>query len=554
MNTSATLGASSSSPRSVRALPPRLVHSQPSMPSSRGMTASSAPSTAQDGEAAVLARRLGRAGIDGRDLQRARAGCAAAPQRAPCSTTSPSARQRRTVLAGCRAAAPAAASPRGAPRARAWPARSATNGGVGEGSRRRNGHPSPSSAATASGLSVRPRPRPAWRHANAASRPLRPPPRPSTSLAGRANCRASTRSSSPSPLVLPHADDAAVDHQHGREPALRAVHVAAPRLGAAPPRVARRGDDVMVEPGQQPDDAVRRRRRGLVDVRGEHPPPPTLDLDLATSSPSAASQRPASAGDVIPNQRWNCSRGAGPYARRYVPHHRARAASSARAGRTRRASGRAREPHQPPVARGEAEVAGERGRLEQVAEAAAELLDERLLPHRCGDRGRELLARPRRPRERLGDRGEHRVGLLAREPVGALPGPGRGGAGEPDERADVVRELVGRQQVQRAAHRPRLDERPLAPTAPARAIRPAVRRRAPTASARRSRRPGRAGRRCPRRRAARRRAGARAARCWRRRRQASTASHVSAVTRSGPRRCGRGTSARCAWARARWVS
>ena len=144
-----------------------------------------------------------------------------------------------------------------------------------------------------------------------AARP-RPPRPPAAAAPGRPNGATSTsrraprRSCDQTPAIRPS------QKQHGREPALRAVDRGRARA-AAQHRVlaAGRADDVLVEGREEPHDAGRRGRGRLGDVAGQHPaarappprPPPVAER---------ASQRPASAGDVMPNQRWNCSRGAGP--------------------------------------------------------------------------------------------------------------------------------------------------------------------------------------------------------------------------------------------------
>ncbi len=67
VNTRATLGASSSSPRLVSAVPPVLVQSQPSMPSWRGITVL-APTRRRIGKRPNWPDVFAGPGVDGRDL------------------------------------------------------------------------------------------------------------------------------------------------------------------------------------------------------------------------------------------------------------------------------------------------------------------------------------------------------------------------------------------------------------------------------------------------------------------------------------------------------
>ena len=94
VKTSAMFGASSSSPRLVRAVPPVLVHSQPSMPSSRGITA-----------VALTRRRIGKRptmpdtfagpGSTEATLTRPSGSWSGACSTRPCSTVTPCAVSRR---------------------------------------------------------------------------------------------------------------------------------------------------------------------------------------------------------------------------------------------------------------------------------------------------------------------------------------------------------------------------------------------------------------------------------------------------------------------------
>ena len=78
VNSSAPVGAASSSPRSVSAEPPMLVHSQPSMPCSRGTTAV-AERRRSTGKRPACAADLGRAAVDEADVQLPERELAAAP-------------------------------------------------------------------------------------------------------------------------------------------------------------------------------------------------------------------------------------------------------------------------------------------------------------------------------------------------------------------------------------------------------------------------------------------------------------------------------------------
>ena len=124
--------------------------------------------------------------------------------------------------------------------------------------------------------------------------------------------------------------------------------------------------------------------------------------------------------------------------------------------------GGVREAHLLPRARREADVAREGGRLQERAPALAQLVAElrrRQPPHVRG----ELLARERAAVERAGDRGEDCVGALGGQAERLQPAAARRPRRQHALRRHEQRQLGGGQQVQRAAHRPRLDERPLLP-------------------------------------------------------------------------------------------
>ena len=98
-NRSSPLGASSSSPSAGSALPPRPVHTQPSMPSSRGTTALG-PSRRRTGKRPVSAPARAGPGVDRRERERARRQeRAARAGSAACSTSVPDAREGHGVLA-----------------------------------------------------------------------------------------------------------------------------------------------------------------------------------------------------------------------------------------------------------------------------------------------------------------------------------------------------------------------------------------------------------------------------------------------------------------------
>jgi hypothetical protein len=86
------------------------------------------------------------------------------------------------------------------------------------------------------------------------------------------------------PLVAPNAVDVAFDAQHRREPALRSVDARLQRrVGQQPLGVPRRGDDVLVEGGQQAD-RLDRLERSLGHVRRQ-PGSPAVEVDRLGADP-----------------------------------------------------------------------------------------------------------------------------------------------------------------------------------------------------------------------------------------------------------------------------
>ena len=165
-------------------------------------------------------------------------------------------------------------------------------------------------------------------------------------------------------LARPDARHHAVDEQHGREPAARAVD-ALRRAGG--PRVARRGDHVLVERGQQLDDAGRLRGLDRRDVRARAPSRTRsrpLVAERLDPAPGAGGRRAAEPlREVLARGR--------PVARQVA----ARDLPRGLLGVERLERLRQREADVLALRRREDQLAAERDRLEQVAVAAAEARD-----------------------------------------------------------------------------------------------------------------------------------------------------------------------------------
>ena len=275
-------------------------------------------------------------------------------------------------------------------------------------------------------------------------------------------------------LAAPDARHHAVDEQHGREPAARAVDALGRGRRAL---VARRGDDVLVERGQQPDDAGRRGGLDRRDVVLQRPAELGLDhrrrVDPAPGLRRATGARTTSRGPRGSPARSGSGSGARPPA----------SASSVSSGSN--GSGSAKRAR--PV--GVDQLAAERDRLEQVAVAAARGPRAPARPAPRGSAGPS--------RSAAGTPVDDRLDVLRRELEVLEPRLLLVARLQRRLRADPQRQLVRAVQVQRAALRPRLDQRCAPATAAPR--RPAGPPSAPTASAGRWTAPARAGRRCPRR-------------------------------------------------------
>lgn len=178
-------------------------------------------------------------------------------------------------------------------------------------------------------------------------------------------------------------------------------------------------------------------------------------LTGATSSPSAVMSLPACAADAIPNQRAYVSRDAGPYAARYRRMTAAIDSRGARPPVRGQPAIRPREAHLLTGRLREHDVAAEGGELGHRPEAPAHGLAQPRAAEPLADASASSSRVSGLAVERVADRVEHGHRLGARHGEGLAPArllvarPGHA------LRADPLRELVGRQEVQRAAHRPR---------------------------------------------------------------------------------------------------
>jgi hypothetical protein len=265
------------------------------------------------------------------------------------------------------------------------------------------------------------------------------------------------------PLVRPDADDAPVHQQHGRQPPLRAVDPVPPVPREHSILPARGADDVRVEAREQPDDARRRGCGGLGDVRGEHPAARAVDLDLLHLVAERPQPSSGLGGRGHPEPALELLARGGAVRAQVVAHHRGRRFLRVHGLPVAEPRPRRREPHALPFSGREAEPAAEGGRLEEVAEAAHQLVGERRVARPLGHGGGELLSGEERPVEHDRHGGDHGLRLLARQAVMAQPSGLVVARPQARERGDVARELRRREEVQRAAHGPRLHERALLP-------------------------------------------------------------------------------------------
>ena len=539
VKTSATFGASSSSPRLVeRGAAACSVHSQPSMPSLRGITRVGAQRGAGPGSGRASPDAVAGPGSTVATFTGAERQLERRVQHAAVLDRHAGARAAAAGRARSRAACASRASSRGRGRARARAAGGAGSAGAGTdiapvASARAvvitsaGGQPSGRRSAQSAPLGAEERGEPLGLRLGARALPAAKPP----------NGASVTRSASPFAACARRPAIRPSTRSTGREPALRAVDA---RAVARRPARRRRRAAPRRRSGRRPGSsrttpAGSAAAASSTSAASIQPRSPSTSTS-STSSPSACEPAPRLGGRRHPEPALELLARRGAVRAQVGAGRRSCAAARPSAGVREPVEPvrRAREAHALAVARREAEVAGERGGLEQVAEAAARASPPApASPTRAATRRRRARrASAAAPASASGDRGEHRLGLLARDAVVRAATRARGGAaaGAPARRCSAASSSArSRCSVPRIAHvltSVRALPQRSATSARFEPVDPRPQRQLGATTS-----PARAARRCPRPRRAPGAVDTRSARCWRRIRQASTESQVSRAKR-----------------------
>ena len=253
-------------------------------------------------------------------------------------------------------------------------------------------------------------------------------------------------------LVTPDARDPPVHDHRRRQPAGLAVHARLVPGGQQCLDVARQADHVLVERGDERGHAGRLRRRTSSTSRRQQPALLALDVDLHRLVPQRL-EHPARPGGRLhappAGEVLACGR---PVQRQVAPRDLEQRLLRVH-GVVRRRGG---EADVAALARPVDQPARPRGGLEHGAPALTGLpagVGVGALLHRGG----QLLAREQRAFQRLPHGLDQPLDVVGPQPGGARPG-GLEEVVEGRERRLPHAVLVRRQQVQRAAHRPRLDQ------------------------------------------------------------------------------------------------